>query len=136
TFRTLAVLAHELGHVLIGDVNVDGVEDDHPRRTDNPGKVGDPKDFCFAAEFLRNSWDANAFKGHQVRWVTFRYNNEVHHKHRRDPSGNFKWTQVRQWIVSGRYDQAADKLKALFGRKEFISFWAALRPEEDVVEPF
>jgi hypothetical protein len=133
---TLAVIAHELGHVLLADGNVDGVERNHPRRVETRDEVGDPTSFCFASEFLRRTWDPDGFRGAMKRWVSFGDTREVNHRHRKDPRGTFSWRQVRRSVARHRHSEAAERLKPMFERREFVSFLAALRPEEDVVETY
>jgi hypothetical protein len=132
----LAVLAHELGHIMLADTNADGVNQlgNPNHRPCNP-----PASSCFSTYFLAG-WNAvaplpippPAFK--QRRWIAFN-----------DPNPS-----IRYGSAPGFADIAADialgtaagDAQATTGTYQgiysgpFVSVFAALSPEEDYVETY
>jgi hypothetical protein len=113
----LAVIAHELGHVLLADTNADGDggnEHDGKRKCDKPTGLRN----CFKNKFLGSSlWDSNLF--YQRRWVAFGKRNN--NKYR----GGQDYDDVR---TIGDIEKIYDK--------RFLSLFAAVSPEEDFVETY
>lgn len=110
----LAVVAHELGHVLLADNNADG-DGGNERPCDKPtGPVRN----CFKTKFLGpGNWDSSRFK--QRRWVAFGRRNGNKHL------GGQDYDDVR---TIGDIEKIYDK--------RFVSLFAAVSPEEDFVETY
>jgi hypothetical protein len=125
----LVGLAHELGHALLADSNADGVNADHPRREVS----GPPQSSCFEDAFIGPSWDAERFHHNMTRWVEFGVQN---HNRQKNPDVRFSLNRLRTSAERGRLDGANVVLKRVFGSREFVSFAAAVRPEEDFVETY
>ena len=122
----LGVLAHELGHVVLADGNVDGTDPRHPRR-----KVSDkPDSDCFEHDIL-DSWDSDAFHQHMRRWVVFGDQN-----HNRPKNLRYNLNRLRSEVRKGKLDAARDVITEVYRSGEFISFFAAISPEEDFVETY
>jgi hypothetical protein len=128
----LAILAHELGHLLLADKNADGTGDAanghvHPRTDPAKGNCDPPAaqpDQCFENQFLqaganKTLWDRDLFHSNMRRWIDFGGRNNNHYL---DPNHDL------DWAIAGNYDKFLDG--------EYASFYAALSPEEDFVETY
>jgi hypothetical protein len=125
----LATLAHEVGHLLLSDSNADGSDPAHPRR-----KVSDPPpSACFEDSFLGLSWDAGTFHQHMRRFVGFGTQNR---NRRTNPTLAFDVEQLRSAVQDGRFVPVIDAVHAVYRAREFVSFFAAVSPEEDFVETY
>jgi hypothetical protein len=125
----LGELAHELGHALVADANMDGIQRNHPRR-----KVsGPPRSACFEDAFVRASWDEARFNRHLQRWVDFgnQYDNRA-----KNQDLKFNLERLRQDVRRGKSETANRVIEAVYSSKEFASFAAAINPVEDVVETY
>ena len=122
----LAELAHELGHVLVADANMDGIKRYHPRRRVS----GPPRSACFESAFIQASWDAKRFNRRLQRWVDF---GEQYGNRAKNPDLRFSLERLRD----ARRGNAANRLiKDVYSSKEFVSLAAAINPLEDVVETY
>jgi hypothetical protein len=131
----LAILAHELGHLLLADSNADGTGDPptyvHPRSHPGNGNCDTPAaNPCFESKFLappgtnNTLWNRDLFHHNMRRWIDFggphaRNNNKYQDlAHDLDAvingGGNFK----------------------TFLNGEFVSIYASVSPEEDFVETY
>jgi hypothetical protein len=125
----LAALSHELGHALVADSNADGTDRRHPRR-----KVsGPPQSACFEDAFLSASWDAERFHRHMTRWVYF---GDQNHNRQKNPDVEYNLNRLRAAMRKGNVDAANDAIRDVYLSREFVSFFASLRPEEDAVETY
>ena len=125
----LAALSHELGHALVADSNADGTDRRHPRR-----KVsGPPQSACFEDAFLSASWDAERFHRHMTRWVYF---GDQNHNRQKNPDVEYNLNRLRAAMRKGNVDAANDAIRDVYLSREFVSFFASLRPEEDTVETY
>jgi hypothetical protein len=114
----LAVVAHELGHVLLADNNADGEGGNQPNRKRPCDKPTGPIRNCFANKFLGPSgWDSSRFD--QRRWIAFGIRNGNKHL------GGQDYDDVR---AIGDIEKIYDK--------RFVSLFAAVSPEEDFVETY
>jgi hypothetical protein len=129
----LSILTHELGHLLLAETNADGTGDGQhthlrSRLCDKPGDRHPPRT-CFDQNFLaphgvgNTLWHTSRFRQHMRRWVVFdgptRRNNNQYQDAAHD---------LDAVIASGNYGTL------LSG--EFVSFYAAVSPEEDFVETY
>lgn len=127
-FATLAVLAHEMGHVLLADTNADGSGDHrHPRTLE--ANVAPPASECFETAFLA-TWDKANFRANRRRWVPFG-----------DSRGNrpavaFDIRDVNRLISRGDYAGASTQIWSVYTSGKFVSPFAAVSPEEDWVETY
>jgi hypothetical protein len=123
----LAVLGHELGHVLLASTNADGkYYKDHPDPNRNPpDRPGPYPDKCYDdTAFLANVWDPiKAHSQGQRRWVKFgdRIRKDVYHDHSIDFDS-----------LSG----STNMMTYLYHQGGLASMFAAVAPEEDFVETF
>jgi hypothetical protein len=128
-FAVLGELAHELGHALVADANMDGIRRDHPRR-----KVsGPPRSTCFEEAFIQASWDKKLFSQNQPRWVDF--GNQYNHR-AKNPELKFSLDALRSDVARGKFDTPNRVIKAVYSSKEFVSFAASINALEDVVETY
>ena len=116
SLAALSVAAHELAHVLLADTNADGVNARHPRRSVS----GPPRSRCFESSFISASWNADRFHRSMRRWVGF---NEAYGN--KPKNVNLKNTM-----------SASDKLRAVYRSRHFVSYFAAVSPEEDFDETY
>jgi hypothetical protein len=108
---TLAVLAHELGHILLARTNADGINPNHPRRK----WVDAPVDACFATAFLGQSWDRQQFQETSMRrWVPF---------------GNPEKNRTERGIDTS-------STKKIYSGGHFVGAFASISPEEDLIETY
>jgi hypothetical protein len=114
----LAVVAHELGHVLLADNNADGDGGNEHKDKRPCDKPTGPVRNCFKTKFLGASlWNASRFS--QRRWVDWgvRNNNKY--------LGGQDYEDVKIILdIQKIYD------------KRFVSLFAAVSPEEDFVETY
>ena len=117
-WAVLAVLAHELGHILFFDGNVDGRPGlERPVRKSN----------CFDTAFLGKSWVSSSYL--RRAWVSFKDRNGSNHK-----SGRIKHLdEIDRQIRLGRYPEASDALRGVYGG-QFASLFGSVSPDEDFVE--
>jgi len=124
----LSILAHELGHLLLADVNADGTGGDgklHPRSDPSNGNCDKPAvaNRCFESKFLQAGasntlWNRHLFYNNMRRWIDFGSRN------------NNKYLDTAHDLDSiGTYGTFLDGA-------EFVSFYAAVSPEEDFVETY
>ncbi len=125
----LGVLAHELGHALLADTNADGTDRRHPRRAVS----GPPRSRCFEEAFLGASWDANIFHQNMRLWVEF---GDPHHNRPTNPDIGPNLNRLRKAVRRGRLDIANDAIADVYRSKQFMSVFASISPEEDVVETY
>jgi hypothetical protein len=125
----LAELAHELGHALVADANMDGIKRYHPRRRVS----GPPRNACFETAFIQTSWGEKRFNGNLQRWVDFgkQYDNRA-----KNPDLKFSLERLRHDVRRGRSEDANRLIKDVYSSKEFVGFAAAINPLEDVVETY
>jgi len=134
-WATLAYLAHELGHILVGLSNADGSDPNHPRRNANVGS-GAPIDTCFETVFLDGSppippdgsWDKNLFHTPLNMNRFFKFGDQ----------GTNKQKNI-SFILSDLTGDAAKAnaaLLALYQSGEFVSGMAAVSPVEHMVVTF
>jgi hypothetical protein len=125
----LAELAHELGHALVADANMDGIKRYHPRRRVS----GPPRNACFEDAFIHASWDEGRFNRHLQRWVDFghQYDNRA-----KNPDLKFSLERLRPDVGRGKFDAANRAIRDVYSSKEFVSFAAAINPWEDVAETY
>jgi hypothetical protein len=111
-WNVLAVLAHELGHVLLADTNADGTAARRYRpRQWRPSPP--PQSTCFEHDFLQNPWNRDVFHNHMRRWVKFG-----------DQNNNLP------------NPPKSSEIENLYNSGKFVSVFAAWSPEEDFVETF
>ena len=125
----LAELAHELGHALVADANMDGIQRYHPRRRVS----GPPRSACFEDAFIHASWDEERFNRHLQRWVDF---GNQYHNRAKNPDLKFSLEQLRADVGRGKFDAANRVIGDVYSSKEFVSFAAAINALEDVVETY
>ena len=125
----LGELAHELGHALVADANMDGIKRYHPRRRVS----GPPRNTCFEDAFVRASWDGERFDRHLQRWVDF---GNQYHNRAKNPDVKFSLERLRHDVDRGKFDTANRAIRDVYSSKEFVSFAAAINPLEDVAETY
>jgi hypothetical protein len=125
----LAELAHELGHALVADANMDGIKRYHPRRRVS----GPPRNACFEDAFIHASWDEERFNRHLQRWVDF---GNQYHNRAKNPDLKFSLERLRNDVRRGKFDTANRVIGDVYSSKEFVSFAAAINALEDVVETY
>jgi hypothetical protein len=125
----LAELAHELGHALVADANMDGIKRYHPRRRVS----GPPRNPCFEDAFILASWDEERFNRNLQRWVDFgnQYRNRA-----KNPDLKFSLERLRLDVGRGKFDAANRVIRDVYFSKEFVSFAAAINALEDVAETY
>lgn len=126
----LAVLAHELGHILLADGNLDGAGASHPR------PCSAPKDTCFLHNFLgppngTTLWNRAHFHRNMRRWVGFGATN----------GNTYLNTDVNFSAIKNQInDPTRDMDSTARVRKIYLaglaSVFAAVSPEEDFVETY
>jgi hypothetical protein len=127
-YAVLAALAHEMGHLLLSDRNADEYFSMHPRRVPSHVDHGGPSIVCFRDSILGQSWDQARFEGHAKRWIAFNAYNGDQLTH---------YPNFWQDLLAALDDNAKiTMITRLYGDHEFVSLWAALRPEEDFVEAY
>ena len=123
----VAELAHELGHALLADANADGTNRRHPRRRVSPA----PRSACFESAVLGQSWNADIFHRHMTRWVPFASQNSNRQQHI-----NFVLERTQRAVEQNDYAAATNQIRSIYRSGEFVSLFAATRPEEDLVETY
>ena len=121
----LAVLAHELGHIMLADTNAEG--------TKFAGKPGSrpcdkPASACFDTYFL-SGWDVSKFK--QRRWIVPGHANA--NQYLSSPG----FSDISKDVANGNDSKATmDTYNGIYSRPAFVSIFAAVSPEEDYVETY
>jgi hypothetical protein len=125
----LAELAHELGHAMVADANMDGIKRYHPRRKYS----GPPRSLCFQDAFIRSSWDEDRFNQNLRLWVDFgnQYNNRP-----KNHSLRFSLARLRSAVSQGNFETANRAIKNAYDSGEFVSFASIINGWEDIVETF
>ena len=125
----LAEVAHEMGHVLLADANMDGTNRYHPRR-----KVsGPPRSACFEDAFLGASWNAERFHKNMRRWVDF---GNQYHNRQTNPDVRIQPGTTEGRNTQGKVDVVNHAIENVYRSKEFVSFAASINPWEDVAETY
>jgi hypothetical protein len=130
----LSILAHELGHLLLAETNADGTGDPanghvHERSTLCDTQQQRPNsETCFDDDFLA-LWNAATFHRHMRRWIGF---GDVRNRPNRYLSGAHELSTV---LPSPPRPANPDAAAALLDN-EFASLYAAVSPEEDLVETY
>jgi len=124
-WAALALLAHELGHILVGVSDADGFDPRHPRRKPEVGS-GEPPSQCFDTVILAKYWQRNLFLSEMKRFVGFGEQNP-----NRQKNIQFILDELR-----GHPVEANNALRALYRSKEFPSGVAAVSPVEHLVVTF
>jgi hypothetical protein len=139
----LAVLAHELGHLLLADVNADGkggmgasVKKDHPRSL----LCSTPANDCFEKSFLgatgtSKRWNAKNFHDNMRRWIAFTTQGDQNHNNHQK---GINFGQIYKDINQSKPNlpDAKTRIGAVYSSGEFVSVFAAVSPEEDFVETY
>jgi hypothetical protein len=141
---TLAILAHELGHMLLADANADGTGGDghkHPRTTkaDGTALCDPPQDKCFESDFVgaagdTHRWNASFFHAHMRRWI--RYNRMGDQNGNKHQSGAINFKDIWDKVKANKWADATAGITGIYGNGEFVSLFAAVTPEEDFVETY
>jgi hypothetical protein len=125
----LSEVAHEMGHALLADANVDGSNSAHPRRRVS----GPPRNACFEDAFLGTSWNADIFHKNMRRWVDFgSQNNNV----QKNPESEFNVQRVRAAVRARNFAAADQAIKNVYRNNEFVTLQAKIAPEEDLPETY
>jgi hypothetical protein len=125
----LSEVAHEMGHILLADANMDGSNSAHPRRRVS----GPPRNACFEDAFLGASWNADIFHKNMRRWFDFgSQNNNV----QKNPESEFNVERVRRAVRAGDLDAANQAIKNVYSNNEFVTLPAKVAPEEEVPEVY
>jgi hypothetical protein len=135
----LAVLAHELGHVLLSDTNADGTGGEghkHPRPCQNL-----PKDGCFESAFLgkpgeNRGWDKVLFHQKMRRWTNFGDQNGNIYQNPALRFGNIVSDLTSTPTHPSSDADATRDMYAIYNSGSFTSLFAAVSPEEDFVETY
>jgi hypothetical protein len=125
----LSEVAHEMGHVLLADANMDGSNRAHPRRRVS----GPPRNACFEDAFLGSSWNADIFHKNMRRWVDFgSQNNNV----QKNPESEFNVERVRAAVRARNFAAADQAIKNVYRNNEFVTLQAKVAPEEEMAEVY
>jgi hypothetical protein len=136
----LAILAHELGHIMLADTNADGnwyVANGKAGRRPCPSPSS-----CFDNNFLSASaWGATAFHNNtQRRWVLFpKYDPQTNSITDGNTylSGSVNLTNVYQAIQAKKNAVATAGISNIYqDQVGLVSMLAAASPEEDFVETY
>jgi hypothetical protein len=111
TTALLAIMAHELGHVVFAASNVDG-----KHKGSNPRNLP-PPDPCVENTFF-SKWNIKKFN--QRRWVKFADTNRNAYEDSNITSGSF----------------STNMMTYLYQKTSLVSLFASFSPEEDVIETF
>jgi hypothetical protein len=128
----LAVLAHELGHILLADGNFDAAGAANHRPTPCPL----PANRCFNTNFLDGPsgttlWNRAHFHGHLRRWIIF---NDTNGNIYLNPNVNF--SSIKSQITDQAKDaDSTDRIRKIY-QAGLVSVFAAVSPEEDFVETY
>jgi hypothetical protein len=126
----LAILAHELGHILLADGNLDGAGASHPR------PCAAPSNNCFQQSFLGRPggmtlWNRAHFHGHMRRWIGFGVTNGNTYL-----NTNVDFSAIKSQINDPTKDvDSTDKIRKIY-QAGLVSVLAAVSPEEDFVETY
>jgi hypothetical protein len=128
----LAVLAHELGHIILADTNADGTGGGgfkHPRPCSAPATS------CFDVDFLEltatdRRWHADAFHRKMRRWIAFGDDNGNTHR-----NAGVDFLKIKSDAASSNDVNTTSRVHAIYNG-EFVSLFAAVSPEEDFVETY
>jgi hypothetical protein len=125
----LAIIAHELGHVVFAATNADGLwYHQHPYGDERPGPVPDT---CFDTEAFLTVWDAKTFhSNHQRRWVKFGNQGEPNANKYLD--ANIDFAKLKDQVKHG----STSMMNYLYQAGGLASMFASAAPEEDFVETF
>jgi hypothetical protein len=130
----LAILAHELGHLLLADTNADGTGDPangyvHGRSDPGGGNCDTPANTCFESKFLappgtnNTLWNRDLFHHNMRRWIDF--------------GGPNRRNKNKYLDLNHDLDEAISRNNYVnFLENEFVSFYASVSPEEDFVETY
>jgi hypothetical protein len=145
---TLAILAHELGHILLADTNADGTGGSattgtkrHPRSFDAANnKLCDiPTNNCFEQAFLEGSsaphrWNLKKFHDNMRRWIAITTGGDQHgNKHQ---NGAIDFEKIWKEVDHSNFTNATNGIRAIYNSGELVSLVAAVSPEEDFVETY
>jgi hypothetical protein len=122
----LAELAHELGHALVADANMDGVNPRHPRRRVS----GPPQNACYETAFLP-SWEEKLVNKRLRRWVDF---GEQYGNRTKNDDLKFSLDHLRYQVRRGNFDAANRLIRGAYSSNEFVSFASMITIQEDIVE--
>jgi len=132
----LAVVDHELGHILLADTNADGAgPPGHTRPCSLPNNSGPvPRKSCFGVDFLAaaggRGWQQGLFNPR--RWVSFGTGNG--NKHNIASIKTIDDLRAEAAIHANDAATTAD-INEIYN-KGFVSVFAAVSPEEDFVETY
>jgi hypothetical protein len=68
-----------------------------------------------------------------TRWVFFGEQNQNRQK---NPELEYNLKRLRTAVRNGKVEVANDAIRNVYRSREFVSFFASLRPEEDAVETY
>jgi hypothetical protein len=138
----LAILAHELGHILLADTNADGWGGDgetagrlpsqHPRSS----LCRQPSNRCFEEAFLEPNnatrrWNPKKFHDKMRRWIAFGEQNGNKHQ-----KSGIDFGAISDDVKHSRFSAASLKIQEVYMSGEFVSLFSAVSPEEDFVETY
>jgi hypothetical protein len=137
----LAILSHELGHVLLADTNADGTGghgQSHPRSDPDICGPVPSRRRCFETAFLgtdmeQKRWSSIQFhtKGMR-RWIQF---GDIHsNKHQNQNLMSLK--RIQELVKTGNYVGATTGIYGVYANGEFVSLFADASPEEDLIETY
>jgi len=131
----LAIMAHELGHVVLAATNADGrwYQQNHPYGDERPWPPPPfaLPDTCFDTAAFLTVWDAKIFhSNHQRRWVKFGDQGEPNANKYLDQ--NIAFATLNSQINSG----TTTMMNYLYRAGGLASMFASGTPEEDFVETF
>ena len=132
----LAVLVHELGHVLLSDTNADGTGGEghkHPRPCRNL-----PKDSCFESAILgkpgeNRGWDKVVFHRNMRRWTDFGTQNDNIYQ---NPALRFSNVVSDLTSTPSSDANATSDMYSIYNSGSFTSLFATVSPEEDFIETY
>jgi hypothetical protein len=138
----LAILAHELGHIVLADTNADGWggEGETPGRppSQHPRSAlcRQPSNSCFENAFLEPNnalrrWNPKKFHDGMRRWIKF--GDQKGNKHQKN---TIDFDKISKAVKRADYAGASGGMKEIYTSDEFVSLFAAVSPEEDFVETY
>src|SRR5262245_44003850 len=118
---TLAVLAHELGHILLADTNADG-KGGHGRAHPRTTLCGLPKSDCFEHDFLgipteHRRWKSSNFHQNMRRWVPSNRSEDQHGNAHQGVDFGKIWRDVDR----GLYPDASIGIANIYNGGELVS---------------
>jgi hypothetical protein len=135
----LAILAHELGHLLLADTNADGTGNNN--YTHGRSQLCDKQsaNTCFDTYFVPPTpgttlWNPTYFYPGMRRWITFGDRNGNMYQDAAHDLGQVRGL-VNAPLDPNDLSSANDAINALL-TGEFVSLFAATSPEEDFVETY